>query len=221
MTTSDLQSRLDVVVVGHVDGAGRALVWRSRPLGKDGAAVKQAAVLPPGQRFTGEPGWLLRKLPGGKWLLLAGGTQHDDLVDSFGRKGIFHGAGLVGSAADIGIALAAPDATALCFEMAHLAVERRMAPSSQLRAAEAAAKKHGAIKSRLLGSRDETTPLPEAGWRGVQSVLRDKGLRPCTAPVTAGVAWGQPDVKVQKDARAMQVDGAEAAARRILQAWSD
>ncbi len=221
MTTSDLQSRLDVVVVGHVDGAGRALVWRSRPLGKDGVAVKQAAVVPSGHRFTSEPGWLLRKLPGGKWLLLAGGTQHAELTDSFGRTGIFHGAGILGSAADIGVALAAPDATTLCFELAHLAVERRMAPSSQLRAAEAAAGKHGAIKTRLLGGRDEATPLPEPGWRGVQAVLREKGLRPCTAPVAAGVAWGQPDIKVRKDAVATRIDGADAAARRILQAWSD
>lgn len=220
MTTSDLQGRLDVVVVGHVDGAGRALVWRSRPLGKDGAAAKQAAVLPPGQRFTTEPGWLLRKLPGGKWLLMAGGTQHPDLTDSFGRTGIFHGAGIMGSAADIGVAMACPNATDLCFELAYLAVEKRMAPSSQLRAAEAAAGKHGAIRPKLLGGRDEGTPLPTPDWRGVQAVLREKGMRPFTAPVASGLAWGQPDIKVRKDAVAMRVDGADDAARRIIQAWS-
>ncbi len=220
MTTSDLQSRLDVVVVGHVDGAGRAVVWRTPGLGKDVAAVRQAAVVPPGHRLRSEPGWLLRKLPSGRWCLLAGGTQHPDLVDSFGRTGIFHGTGIVGAAADIGVALAAPDATALCLEMAQLAVNRRMAPSSQLRAAEAAAGKHGAIKPKLIPSRDAETPA-SGDWASVRDALRSKGMRPLTAPVAAGIAWGQPAIEAKKVDAAMRIDGADEAARRIIAAWSD
>ncbi len=222
MITSDLQQRLHVVVVGHSDGAGRAVVWRSPGVGADGPAVRQAAVLPAGERFTLEPGWLLRKLPSGRWLLLAGGTAHEDLRDSFGRSGIFHGVGIVGTAADIGVALCAPDASALCFELAHLAIEQRLAPSKHLQAAAAHAQQHGPMKARLIPARDARTPTGDPTWPATQAALRQLGLRPMSSPVGAEptVSWGQPAIDAKAQNQAIRIDGALATARRIIRAWS-
>jgi hypothetical protein len=224
MTTSNLQNRLHAVVVGHVDGAGRSVVWQADGIKADAPSVRQGAVLPPRTRFVQEPGWLLRQLPSKKWLLLAGGTQHPELADTFGRSGIFHGAGVVASQADMGVVLAAPEPTALCLELAHLQIERRRAPSSHVRSAEVAAGKHGAMKSKLIASRVPESRLEVGAWREVQQTLRSLGLRPFSAPVNlaegTGMSWGQPVIEAKKLDAAIALDGAVAAARKILVAWS-
>lgn len=215
MTTSDL------VVVGALDGAGRSVLWSTPGAGPDLGAVRQAAVLPTGRRFVVEPGWLLRRLPSGRWLLLTGGTQHPDLLDAFGRRGVFSGAGILADAGTMGALLRSRDATAMCLEAASMRLARSPQEPSGIRAALGHAKRDGALRVKRLPERARDVPLPDASWRAVSDWF-DGAMRPFTAPLDGpSVLPGQPSLDAGGSGHAASMDGAIEAARRVVTAWRE
>ena len=210
MDAAALQATLDAVVVGHLDGHGRTVLWRTPGARDVTAAIRQAAVLP--GRLDAEPGWLLRRLPDGRALFLAGGANHPDLRDGLGRSGIFHGAGFVAPLSAMAVALGTQDATRLCIEVVRTAM-RGMGVAPSLTAACREAKTAAPTWST------ETQDLPARDWPSARASLLAHGLRPCAGPLGGRLVTGQPELPAGP-LPPLRLDVGEPAARRVLAAWS-
>lgn len=210
MNAAALQQALEPVVVGHLDGHGRTLLWQGPGIGDQAEAIRQAAVLP--APLDVEPGWLLRRLPDRRVLFLAGGAHHPTLVDGHGRSGIFHAAGFVAAPEHVAVALCAPDATRLCVEVVRASM-RGMGAAPALQKATLVADEQGPLQWRGDG------PLPATDWPGAQAALRRHGLRPFVGPV--GGKLVPVDGPLQTGSGSpLRLDAATPAAKRVLAAWS-
>lgn len=210
MNAASLHAALDVVVVGHLDGHGRTVLWRTPGARDVAAAVRQAAVVP--GRFDTEPGWILRRLPDGRLLFMVGGTRHPGLADAFGRAGILHGVGIIGTPGHIAVALCASDPVATCLQSARASM-RGFGTVPALEQACQAAARDGPLQEGGEGD------VPATDWPSAQAGLRATGMHPFAGPIGGRLVAGQ-ELLPAGPLEALRLDVGEAAAKKVIAAWS-